>query len=405
VSKDREESSFNSYFGAMPWLALPYSAHAKRQELSNTFSVRGIPTLVVLDGSAKLLTDKGTLKVKQDPTGASWLPKANRSSTPMKPEQPTVAKAAAPPVLKRTISNVPNNFRAQYGEDAFMALARCAFNDSDADGSGAIDARELLPTLRKCGMKVADEAAAAAVLRQYDTNANGLLELSEWLGLVNDLIDGSVQAKEGRAAAASVQAKEARGVAARPQRGAGAGGGGQEPSEEWRQATLDAHNQLRALHSAPPLEWSQDCYEAAKRAAEHCSRIGKLEHQNLGGKLGRHGQNLAWCSMSPYPPEDAVNAWYDEIDDPGYDFSKPGNQPGCGHFTALVWTATTHAGTARSDCGCYVATNYYPGGNVTMNGRPLHGEHVLPPRGRRTRRIPKYLQRPGFGMPYDDDDW
>ena len=34
VSSDRDEAAFSEYFGEMPWLALPYSARDKKNELS-----------------------------------------------------------------------------------------------------------------------------------------------------------------------------------------------------------------------------------------------------------------------------------------------------------------------------------------------------------------------------------
>merc|ERR1712232_1283954 len=37
VSSDRDESSFNSYFGEMPWLALPFDLREKKNELSAMF--------------------------------------------------------------------------------------------------------------------------------------------------------------------------------------------------------------------------------------------------------------------------------------------------------------------------------------------------------------------------------
>ena len=42
---------------------------------------------------------------------------------------------------------------------------------------------------------------------------------------------------------------------------------------------------------------------------------------------------------------------------------QPGFTNGVGHFTQVVWKGTTHAGTAISDCGKVIATNYYPPGN------------------------------------------
>ena len=34
---------------------------------------------------------------------------------------------------------------------------------------------------------------------------------------------------------------------------------------DWIQATLAAHNELRAKHGAPPLEWCDECAEFAKK--------------------------------------------------------------------------------------------------------------------------------------------
>lgn len=62
VSSDRDPASFTSYYAEQPWLAVPYEA-AQRQMLGMAFQVRGIPTLMVLEGkTGKLITRDG----KQD---------------------------------------------------------------------------------------------------------------------------------------------------------------------------------------------------------------------------------------------------------------------------------------------------------------------------------------------------
>ena len=55
---------------------------------------------------------------------------------------------------------------------------------------------------------------------------------------------------------------------------------------------------------------------------------------------------------------EATKMWYDEIDEPGYDFSNPGyyENPGAGHFTAIVWKSTTKLGCGIS--GYYVVCHY-----------------------------------------------
>jgi len=48
VSSDRDQASFDEYYAAMPWIALPLSNSEKKTELATRFSVQGIPTLVIL---------------------------------------------------------------------------------------------------------------------------------------------------------------------------------------------------------------------------------------------------------------------------------------------------------------------------------------------------------------------
>ncbi|XP_059146256.1 nucleoredoxin-like [Physella acuta] len=49
VSSDSDEASCQEYFNSMPWLLLPYEERDTKDELSNTYEVSGIPTLVLLD--------------------------------------------------------------------------------------------------------------------------------------------------------------------------------------------------------------------------------------------------------------------------------------------------------------------------------------------------------------------
>jgi len=79
VSSDRDQASFDSYYGEMPWLSLPFTDRDRKNALSKKFKVKGIPTLVLLDGStgATLSTD-GREVISSDPTGADfpWTPKS-----------------------------------------------------------------------------------------------------------------------------------------------------------------------------------------------------------------------------------------------------------------------------------------------------------------------------------------
>eukprot|EP00928_Gymnodinium_smaydae_P082574 TRINITY_DN658_c1_g1_i1.p1 TRINITY_DN658_c1_g1~~TRINITY_DN658_c1_g1_i1.p1 ORF type:complete len:175 (-),score=43.37 TRINITY_DN658_c1_g1_i1:44-496(-) len=59
VSSDRDEKSFNEYYGEMPWHALPFNARDLKQKLSEKFGIQGIPSLIVLDGQGSLVTKNG----------------------------------------------------------------------------------------------------------------------------------------------------------------------------------------------------------------------------------------------------------------------------------------------------------------------------------------------------------
>jgi len=77
VSSDKDQSSFDDYFGEMPWLALPYDKRAEKDALSKKYKVQGIPSLVILGPDGKLITKEGRGKVMEnfeDCAGFPWIP-------------------------------------------------------------------------------------------------------------------------------------------------------------------------------------------------------------------------------------------------------------------------------------------------------------------------------------------
>jgi len=85
VSSDRDEASFKEYYAEQPWLALPYSARDKKDQLSKKYKIEGIPSLVIInpeDGS--LITKDGRSAVMRDPTGTKlpWIPPTFQESLP-----------------------------------------------------------------------------------------------------------------------------------------------------------------------------------------------------------------------------------------------------------------------------------------------------------------------------------
>ena len=68
---------------------------------------------------------------------------------------------------------------------------------------------------------------------------------------------------------------------------------GLEGNSSFRDGILARHNSLRALHGAPPLEWSDQCTANAQLQADACAEQKSLFHGNHEGQ----GQNVrAGCS-------------------------------------------------------------------------------------------------------------
>ena len=66
--------------------------------------------------------------------------------------------------------------------------------------------------------------------------------------------------------------------------------------------------------------------------------------------------------------------WYGELYDPGYDFNSPGFGHGTGHFTQVVWKASTKLGCGYA--GVFAVCRYSPAGNMSMPG--YFEDNVLP---------------------------
>jgi uncharacterized protein YkwD len=125
-------------------------------------------------------------------------------------------------------------------------------------------------------------------------------------------------------------------------------------------AFVDAHNQVRAKHCAPPLEWSSKVAASAQKWADTLrSRGCAFAHSG-----GQYGENLAAGTAGTMSPESVVGMWYDE--GKHYSFRSGGFSMKTGHFTQVVWRATTHVGCGHTQCNgmdLYVC-QYDPPGNV-----------------------------------------
>lgn len=163
------------------------------------------------------------------------------------------------------------------------------------------------------------------------------------------------------------------------------GGSGSGKKEVGAPATwsdmLKAHNDRRKLHCAPALQWDAGLAAQAQAWADKCTNT----HQGSGENLAFFfpaGQSNAYAFQ---------NSWYCEVQ--WYNFNDPklvgGFKRGCdapvnGHFTQVVWKATTRLGCGKQTCtmngstGTYWVCKYSPAGN---NSDPnVLRQNVLPPK-------------------------
>ncbi|KAJ6262182.1 Ophanin [Drechslerella dactyloides] len=127
---------------------------------------------------------------------------------------------------------------------------------------------------------------------------------------------------------------------------------------------LKTHNTFRAAHGAGPLTWNQKLADYAEQYTGDC----QMHHSG-----GPYGENLA---MGYQSVEAAITAWYNEKDQ--YDPNSPGFQSSTGHYTQLVWKATTEIGCYNRKCGNqdYLMCEYSVPGNMVGNNGQYFRDNV-----------------------------
>lgn len=155
---------------------------------------------------------------------------------------------------------------------------------------------------------------------------------------------------------------------------------------------VTAHNELRARHGVQALTWSPALAASSNRWALTMKANGCT-----GGHSGQRGvgENLAWSGTTGVPTiagagRKAVQGWYwCEIG--RYDPANPGFSMATGHYTQVVWAATTQVGCAIVSCDAneqrvwpgrpfaaqVVVCQYSPSGNVTGQF-PQNVRHINP---------------------------
>ncbi|HVV87929.1 MAG TPA: CAP domain-containing protein [Kofleriaceae bacterium] len=140
------------------------------------------------------------------------------------------------------------------------------------------------------------------------------------------------------------------------------------------EGTVAAHNAVRAEVGVGPLTWEPALATIAANWAAQCvdteQPIGLVDH-NAGRSDGYPtyvGENI-YGSGGQATGTDAVALWASEK--AHYDHATNTCAAGqiCGHYTQLVWRATTKVGCALHHCpnlqfGWTVVCDYAPGGNI-----------------------------------------
>ncbi|MFG1790226.1 CAP family protein [Nocardia sp. NPDC049149] len=127
---------------------------------------------------------------------------------------------------------------------------------------------------------------------------------------------------------------------------------------------LELHNTVRAKHHAPALTWNAEAASFAKKWADRCE-FGHSPDR-------KYGENIA---MGYRSWDEVMKGWVDD-EEPKYDYDAGEFSPETGHFTQVVWKATTQVGVAVAQCpdGPFYVAEYSPPGNV----RGQFKQNVLP---------------------------
>lgn len=114
---------------------------------------------------------------------------------------------------------------------------------------------------------------------------------------------------------------------------------------------LTVHNQEREALGLEPLSWNEGLARSAQQWADYLADTGRFEHAPEN-RFAPQGENI-WAGTKGYfGPEAMVDAWVREKKyfRPGVfpDNSTTGRSADVGHYTQLVWRATTEVGCAEA---------------------------------------------------------
>lgn len=120
------------------------------------------------------------------------------------------------------------------------------------------------------------------------------------------------------------------------------------------QRVLAVQNQERLALGLPPFNWNPALAQSAQDWADHLASTSSFEHARENPRAPE-GENLWAGTKGYYSPEAMVSAWIREkkFFQPGvfpYN-STTGRVEDVGHYTQVIWRATTQVGCAKAASG------------------------------------------------------
>ena len=101
-------------------------------------------------------------------------------------------------------------------------------------------------------------------------------------------------------------------------------------------------NAYRAIHQSPPMTYDMSISSLSQEWSDNLVSNNLFQHSNRAG----YGENLAY--FQGYTQDivalikKSIDLWYNEVK--LYNFNTPGFSAATGHFTCLVWKASTSYG-------------------------------------------------------------
>lgn len=140
---------------------------------------------------------------------------------------------------------------------------------------------------------------------------------------------------------------------------------------ETQQRILERHNYYRQLQGAPDLRWSDTLTQEAQNWADYIAKKDIMAHSKM-----EYGENI-YMSTEEVSPESPVDTWADEEQFYHGETISNQNYQLFGHYTQLIWAATTYVGCAEavSKTGKhYWVCEYSPAGNY-IGEKPVSNYH------------------------------